>query len=200
MVPDALPSLKTRGGPRQAVNDEILPFDDRLVLSCLQLAAEPGTVTPTTALTDTLYYHSAGDDSQNDKVVVVSTHVRGGHNGTTPSPPSSSRTSTALNCTVEFGEDCTDYTSDVDLFEAGRAAEGPTESQPELDTLSSSLTLEDLLTAQRAGALCPTVVLRQSAVKYGPSFEDTDGLLRRNRPHDTGIVQVVVFGTLCPRL
>lgn len=80
----------------------------------------------------------------------------------------------------------------MDPFDFKRAADGPTESHPKLDTLLYHLSFDDFAAVQRADEFRTTVISRQSALKHGVFSEFKEGLLERKYPHDTGIVQTVV--------
>lgn len=128
----------TRAGLPQTVNHEIPSFNDQLLLLRPHFTAEPVTTAPTTVVADAPYDHSAADESQHDDVVLDSIRGQCAHNGTGPSPSSSSPNQTAPNGMDEFDEDYRDDTNDVPSFKIERATEEPTESDPDLKALPSN--------------------------------------------------------------
>ena len=62
------------------------------------------------------------------------------------------------------------------------------------------LTTDELLEALSTDDFCQTVPPRQSRNLYTHLFEGNDGLLRRQHPTDSEIVQIVLRDTLRPRV
>lgn len=191
MVPGALCRLVSRKTLPKPINNEISSSKDPLL--CLNFSPTPSTPVLTTAL-------STLSGSPSHCMVVTNTCAQrvsyiGVHSMHTlpKTPPSFADVN-------EIDDHCWDDIDDVDFFDIKRTSRDSSHVHSVLDSFSSPLGLDNVLTVQCADDHCQTVLALQSTMKDEVFVEDSDEPLKRKLSHGKTVTQVFVPGFLLSRL